>query len=87
MNRLRRLRPPWHTQISPDAGIPVPTLIVTGGWSPLYDQTAEALSVLGAERTEFPGAGHGAHKDSRANVVLREFWARIDATSRAGLCP
>jgi len=65
----------------------VPALVVTGSWSPLYDQTAEALATLGAERAEFPGAGHGAHKDSRANAVLREFWERVDAASLAVLQP
>jgi pimeloyl-ACP methyl ester carboxylesterase len=84
VTRLRRLRPPWRTGISLDAGIAVPLFVVTGGWSPLYDQTAEALVALGAERVELPGAGHGAHKDSRANTVLCEFWRRVDAAPRYG---
>jgi pimeloyl-ACP methyl ester carboxylesterase len=77
--RLRRLRPPWHTGISRDVGIPVPTLVITGGWSALYDQTAEAMVALGVERAELPGAGHTAHKDPRASTLLRRFWARVGA--------
>lgn len=79
--RLRRLRPPWHTGVSEEVGLPVPTLVVTGGWSPLYDQTAQALAALGAARLELSGAGHGAHRDPRGTAVLRDFWAHPCAGS------
>lgn len=54
----------------------MPVLVVTGGWSPLYDRAAGALVGLRAERIELAGAGHGVHKDPRAVAVLRELWAR-----------
>lgn len=73
--RLRRLRPPWGTGIVADNGLPVPTLVVTGGWSPLYDETAAALAALGAETVELPGAGHGVHRDPRVLEPLGRFWA------------
>ena len=73
--RLRRLRPPWRTGIVASDGLPVPTLVVTGGWSPLYDETAEALAALGAETVELPGAGHGVHRDPRVLEALDRFWA------------
>ncbi|WP_372729995.1 alpha/beta fold hydrolase [Nocardioides sp.] len=82
VGRLRRLRPPWGTGISAALGLPVPTLVVTGGWSPLYDETAEALATLGAMRSELPGAGHAAHQDPRAHGLLRDFWARVEVRER-----
>jgi pimeloyl-ACP methyl ester carboxylesterase len=72
--RLRRLRPPWETGIDRDSGLPVRTLVVTGGWSPLYDETAEALASLGADTVELPGAGHGVHRDPRILPLLEELW-------------
>lgn len=73
--RLRRTPPPWRTGIVADDGLPVPTLVVTGGWSPLYDETAEALAALGAARIELPGAGHGVYRDPRVLDALESFWA------------
>ncbi len=50
-------------------------MVVTGGWSALYDQTAQVLVALRATHRELPGAGHAAHKDSRATALLRRFWS------------
>ncbi|MCD6640501.1 MAG: hypothetical protein LT071_11390 [Nocardioides sp.] len=79
VGRLRALRPPWRTGIDPDLGLPVPTMVVTGDWSALYDQTAQALVALGAAHAELPGAGHAAHKDPRATALLRRFWSGASA--------
>ena len=76
VGRLRRLRPPWETGIVAEIGLPVPTLVVTGGWSPLYDETADALADLGARTVELPGAGHGVHRDPRVVGALADFWAQ-----------
>lgn len=73
--RLRRLRPPWDTGIVTEDGLPVPTVVVTGGWSALYDETAEALVALGATAVELPGAGHGVHRDPRVLPVLEASWS------------
>ncbi|CUR61201.1 conserved hypothetical protein [metagenome] len=72
--RLRRLRPPWDTGIVAGDGLPVPTVVVTGRWSPLYDETAEALVALGATAVELPGAGHGVHRDPRILALLEDLW-------------
>ncbi|KQV71684.1 hypothetical protein ASC64_21210 [Nocardioides sp. Root122] len=72
--RLRRLRPPWDTGIVAGDGLPVPTMVVTGGWSALYDETAEALVALGATAVELSGAGHGVHRDPRVLPLLEGLW-------------
>ena len=76
VGRLRSMSPPWGTGIVAALGLPVPTLVVTGGCSDLYDQTARALVALGATHVELPGAGHSAHKDTRSTELLRGFWEK-----------
>lgn len=45
---------------------------MTGGWSPLYEETAEALVALGASHVTLGGAGHRVQDHPRASDVLRQ---------------
>ncbi|MEU2199713.1 alpha/beta hydrolase [Isoptericola sp. NPDC019482] len=72
--RLRALRPPWGLDLDPSVPIPGRTLVVTGGSSALYEQTAEALVGAGARHVVLAGAGHRVQDVARATEVLREHW-------------
>ncbi len=70
--RLRALRLPWGVGVRPDVGLPVRTIVATGGWSPLYEETAAALVALGARHVTLDGAGHRVQDDPRVLPTLRE---------------
>lgn len=73
VDRLRALRPPWGVGLRPE--LPVRTLVVTSGWSSLYEQTAAALVALGARHLTVEGAGHRVQDDPRTLPALRAHWA------------
>lgn len=76
VSRLRALRPPWGIGLQPDQRLPPRTLLITGRWSPLYEQTARSLVALGARHVTLDGAaGHRVQDDARATQVLRDHWA------------
>lgn len=72
--RLRALSPPWHTGVDPARGLPGPTLVVTGGWSPMYEEIAASLVQLGAQHRQLPGHRHRPQDASAATGLLRSFW-------------
>ena len=76
VRRLRALRPPWGMGLTPDERLPATTMVITAGWSSLYEETAARLVELGARHVTFTGAGHRVQDDPRANGVLRDHWAR-----------
>jgi len=78
-HRLRRSTPTW--QVPLDVGLParVPTLVVTGGWSALYEEVADALAAAGAQRRVLPGYGHRVQDHPELNAVLREHWSAVEA--------
>ncbi|UZN02695.1 alpha/beta fold hydrolase [Cellulomonas sp. S1-8] len=76
VSRLRALRPPWGAGLRPQRDLPAGTLVVTGGWSRLYEETAEALVALGAQHVTLEGTGHRVQDDPRASQVLRQHWGR-----------
>ncbi len=73
VRRLRALRPPWGIGLR--QSLPVRAVVVTGGWSRLYEDTAEALVALGAQHVTLEGAGHRVQDDARASGVLAQHWA------------
>ena len=75
VGRLRALRPPWGIGLKPQAGLSARTLVVTGGGSHIYEETAAALVGLGARHVTFDGAGHRVQDDPRAPQVLAKHWA------------
>src|SRR5690606_14497517 len=74
VSRLRALRPPWGIGLRTQRGVPARTLVVTGGWSRLYEETAGALVALGAQHVTLEGTGHRVQDDPRACQVLRQHW-------------
>jgi len=73
--RLRRRTPPWRVPVAAEVVRRVPTLVVTGGWSAVFDEVAEVLAGHGAARRVLPGFGHRPQDHPDANAVLQEHWA------------
>jgi pimeloyl-ACP methyl ester carboxylesterase len=75
--RARRLRlqaAPWHAPLN-WAGLSLPaTLVVTGGWSALYDEVAQVFAAHGAHLATLAGAGHRPQDAVGANQLLADFW-------------
>lgn len=77
---LRRHRPPWETAMTPAAlaDLRVPLVVVTGGWSPLYEAIAVALADLtGGRHVQIEGAGHRPQDVPRFNDVLLDRVGRL----------
>jgi pimeloyl-ACP methyl ester carboxylesterase len=72
--RLRAMPAPWDTGVSAMGAVLVRTLVVTGGWNEMYEQIADALVVLGAERATLSGNGHRVQDAPGAHELLRRFW-------------
>ena len=70
--RLRRSPLPWEVAI-PNGQLPVPTLVVTGGWSDFYEDIADALAAKGAARHTLRGFGHAVINHPRAIDLVDEF--------------
>ncbi|GAB3546487.1 hypothetical protein GCM10027404_06970 [Arthrobacter tumbae] len=72
-DRARRLRlqaPPWTAPLAIVPG--VPTLVLTGGWEPLYEEVAEYLAGTGAVH-HVVGGGHRPQDTDEGDAVLRGF--------------
>ena len=76
ISRLRALRPPWDVGLRTDLGLPPRTLVITGGRSPLYEQTASALVAAGAHHLVLEGAGHRVQEHPQCTHALRAHWAQ-----------
>ncbi|MEC5198271.1 pimeloyl-ACP methyl ester carboxylesterase [Arthrobacter sp. PL16] len=68
--RLRLQSPPWDAPLSIVPG--VPTLVLTGGWEPLYEEVAGYLAGTGAVHRVAPGA-HRPHDSAEGDAVIRAF--------------
>lgn len=68
--RLRATPPPWSVEVDPQVVSRVPTVVVTGGWSALYDEVAAALNRLGARHLTLAGHGHRPQDHPDANQVI-----------------
>ena len=71
-HRLRLQSPPWEAPLDIVPG--VPTLIITGGWEPLYEEIAGYLAVTGAQHIVAPGA-HRPQDTPDGDALIREFVA------------
>ncbi len=68
--RLRLQAPPWEAPLGIVPG--VPTLVLTGGWEPLYEEVADYLAGTGAIHHHAPG-GHRPHDSDEGDAVIRAF--------------
>ncbi|WP_026550007.1 alpha/beta hydrolase [Arthrobacter sp. Br18] len=68
--RLRLQSPPWEAPLHIVPG--VPTLVLTGGWEPLYEEVAGYLAATGARHRVTPG-GHRPHDTPEGDAVVRTF--------------
>lgn len=75
VRRLRAMPPPWDTGIDASVGLPRQTLVVTGGWNPMYEQIADALTARGARHETMTGHDHRVQDGPEVVDLLRGFWA------------
>lgn len=73
--RLRATTPPWEVQVSTLVPGLVPTLVLTGGWSPLFEEVAAALVAAGAQHRVLAGYNHRPQDHPDAVEALADFWA------------
>lgn len=74
VSRLRALHPLWGVGLRPKPNLPARTLVITAGWSPLYEETAHALVASCARHLIIEGPGHRLQDDRQVMQVLREHW-------------
>ncbi|HKY15624.1 MAG TPA: alpha/beta hydrolase [Microthrixaceae bacterium] len=70
---LRRHRPPWETSLTPGdlPSLRIPVAVITGGWNPLYEVIADALSDFPlVSRHTIPGGGHRPQDTQQFNEFL-----------------
>ncbi len=79
---LMRERPPWEAEppLQVLAEAPFPKLVISGGHSPVFETTCDALAErLGAERATVAGAGHSIPATGAPyNDLLGAFLARSE---------
>lgn len=77
--RLRRSTPPWDVPLDRAVLSSVPTIVVTGGWSVLYEEVADALAAAGVRRRVLAGYGYRVQDHPDLNAVLQEHWRSVEA--------
>ena len=75
--RLRLQAPPWEASLHIVPG--VPTLVLTGGWEPLYEEIAGYLEDTGALRRVAAG-GHRPQDSVDGDRIIRSFVADVVRT-------
>lgn len=75
--RLRLQTPPWEAPLEIVPG--VPTLVLTGGWEPLYEEVADFLVSTGAEHLQV-GGNHRPQDTGTGKRAIREFLAAARRT-------
>ena len=72
--RLRLQAPSWEAPLHIVPG--VPTLVLTGGWEPLYEEIAAYLRETGALHRTAAG-GHRPHDSIEGDRIIRSFLADV----------
>lgn len=72
--RLRLQAPAWEAPLHIVPG--VPTLVLTGGWEPLYEEIAAYLRETGALHRTAAG-GHRPHDSVEGDGIVRSFLADV----------
>ena len=75
--RLRDAAPAWSFDLDTGVCARIPTLVVTGGWHPIYEDIAAALAGAGAAQATLPGTEHRPQDDPAANALLSDFWRSL----------
>ncbi|MGD9428809.1 alpha/beta hydrolase [Arthrobacter russicus] len=70
--RLRLQAPAWEAPLDIVPG--VPTMVLTGGWEPMYEEVAEYLASTGA-RHLIVGGGHRPQDTESGQAAIKEFLA------------
>lgn len=74
---------PWRCDVPTGAvaDAPFPKLVVSGGWSPAFEQIADRLAaLLSADRRLFPGTGHAVQRcGAPFNELLAEFLQKAES--------
>lgn len=78
--RLRLQSPSWEAPLHIVPG--VPTLVLTGGWEPLYEEIAGYLRETGALHRVAAG-GHRPHDSADGNRAIRQFLAEVSRSEPA----
>ncbi|TLM82445.1 alpha/beta hydrolase [Pseudarthrobacter sp. NamE2] len=78
--RLRLQAPSWEAPLHIVPG--VPTLVLTGGWEPLYEEIAGYLQETGAWHRISPG-GHRPQDTPDGDRAIRSFIAEVSRTRPA----
>jgi len=78
VGRLRATPQPWGVLPGAQSDLPAPTVVLTGGWSDLYEEVAESLVQRGAVHEQLTGYGHRVqdHPDATARMVQHWTGAR-----------
>ena len=77
--RIHLQAPQWEAPLHIVPG--VPTLVLTGGWEPLYEEIAEYLTTTGAVHRMAPG-GHRPHDGPQGAELIADFIAAHGAAGR-----
>lgn len=78
--RLRLQAPSWEAPLHIVPG--VPTLVLTGGWEPLYEEIARYLRETGALHRTAAG-GHRPHDSPEGNRIIRSFISEVSRSQPA----
>lgn len=78
--RLRLQAPPWEAPLQIVPG--VPTLVLTGGWEPLYEEIAGYLRETGALHRTAAG-GHRPQDSAEGDGIIRTFIADVSMRQHA----
>ena len=78
--RLRLQAPPWEAPLQIVPG--VPTLVLTGGWEPLYEEIAGYLRETGALHRTAAG-GHRPQDSTDGDRAIRSFIAEVSRLQHA----
>lgn len=73
--RTHLQRPSWEAPLHIVPG--VPTLVVTGGWEPLFEEIAAYLATTGA-RHEITRGGHRPQDTSDGAALIAQFISQVD---------
>ncbi|MEV7638001.1 alpha/beta hydrolase [Pseudarthrobacter enclensis] len=79
-HRLRLQSPSWEAPLHIVPG--VPTLVLTGGWEPLYEEIAGYLRETGALHRTAPG-GHRPQDSADGDRAIRQFIAEVSRSEPA----